>query len=115
MDLRQLLDGSHWSLLCFTPERAERLQVMLYEINVARGEALPITHIYFPPGVLWNGQQCNAVFIRKSDLDGRTLVAGLRQHFGYEYPEPQSDLFTLGVTEEDDALLDRVGLFGKKK
>jgi hypothetical protein len=46
---------------------------------------------------------------------GRGSACGLRKHFGYEYPEPTSDAFTLGVTPEDDELLDRVGLFGRRE
>jgi len=102
----------HWSFLCFTPERGDQLQAMLTEI--AENKTFPVSTIYFPPGVLWNGEECNAVFVPKSDLDRATLLRGLRRHLGYEAPGRTSDIFTLGVTPEDDEALDRVGLFGKK-
>jgi hypothetical protein len=113
--MREFLDGSHWSFLCFTPERAEKAMVMLCELIVETGQTLSIGRVYFPPGTLWNGRECNAMFVPKAQLAGSTLARGLRKHFGYENPEPESDVFTLGVTPEEDAALDRVGLFGQKK
>jgi hypothetical protein len=112
VDLRTLLDGSHWAFLCFTPERRGRLKAMFMEF-VGACYGLSVAAAHFPAGVLWNGEPCDAFFVPKKGLDPDTLVAGLRKHLGYENPDPGSNVFTLGVTPEDDAALDRVGLFGK--
>jgi hypothetical protein len=114
LELRKALDGSHWVFLCFTPERGEMLQVMIAEAIVAAGRTVELGHTYFPAGVLWNGRECNAVFVRKTELGREALERGLRKHFGYERPAAGNDIFTLGVTAEEDAALDRVGLFGRK-
>jgi hypothetical protein len=109
-----MFNGQHWVFLCFTPDRAEKLQNMIAELIVEGGAGLKVGYTHFPPGVLWNGEECFAVFIRKADVDRETLARGLRQHLGYERPNSDSDVFTLGVKPEDDAALDRVGLFGNK-
>jgi hypothetical protein len=109
------MNGSHWCFLCFTPDRLQLVHRMLSEISVANNRDTNAVAANFPPGVLWNKEACTAVFVPKGELDARTLRQGLRKHFGYECPEPHSDVFTLGVKPEDDALLDQVGLFGNKK
>jgi hypothetical protein len=113
--LDQFLGGRYWVFLCFTPDRVERLRVMLAEAVVATNITLELGVADFPPGVLWNGQPCRAFFVRKDQLRPALLVSGLRKHLGYELPDLTNDTFTLGVTAEDDARLDRVGLFGQKR
>jgi hypothetical protein len=113
-DFRDLLNGQHWLFLCFTPARYELCRTMLLEIIVATDKALSIGVAQIPPAVLWNGEACVALTVPKAQLPAATLAAGLRKHLGYECPEVDSDVFTLGVTPEDDAALSRVGLFGRK-
>jgi hypothetical protein len=117
--IESMLDGQHWLFLCFTPERYTKLCLMFAECQMfpeCRGVTRSATkHMHFPQGVLWNKEECHAYAVPKGLLPSTTLAAGLRKHFGYEYPEPTSGVFTLGVTAEDDAALSRVGLFGNKK
>jgi hypothetical protein len=96
-------------------ERLEKLTVMIAEAVLATGTTFQLGRVVFPPGVLWNGEACVACFVRKDQLGPAVLAAGLRKHLGYELPEPDSDVFTLGVTPEDDTRLERVGLFGQKR
>jgi hypothetical protein len=111
---RRAIDGSHWLFLCFTPERQKRCLEMLMEL-IAGGdrEGVLLGQVHVPAGVLWNGEECHAYAVPKSQLDGPALWRALREHFGYECPEPTSDIFTLGVKPEDDEALDRAGLFGR--
>jgi len=109
----ELLNGKQWVFLCFTRERLMKLKTMLCEAIVATNKGMHIGHIHFPTGVLWNGKGCEGFTVPKDELPWSLLSPGLWKHFGYEMPETTSDLFTLGVSPEDDAELDRVGLFRK--
>jgi hypothetical protein len=113
--VREFFSGRYWCFLAFTPERGEALKIMLAEAIAAAPGKVEFTHAHFPPGMLWNGEECHALFVVKDHLPRGVVVAGLHKHFGYECPDPASNIFTLGVTPEDDALLDRVGLFGRKE
>jgi hypothetical protein len=116
MSLRDLGNGQHWVFLCFTPERAETLNRLLSELIVARKQkGLEIGKAQIPAGVLWNGRPCTIVTLPKAQVTAAELGPKLHGHLGYELPEPTSDVFTLGVTPEEDAALDRVGLLGTRK
>jgi hypothetical protein len=104
---------SSWTFLVFTPQSGDALQGMLADLIVATGKGLKISHVHFPAGVLWNREECHAVFVPKADVSREALVRALRAHLGYEEPDSRSDIFTLGVKPADDAELDRVGLFGQ--
>ena len=56
----------------------------------------------------------HAFFVPKSQLDQASLEGGLLKRLGYERPAAGASVFALGVTEEEDAALDRLGLFGHK-
>jgi hypothetical protein len=111
VNLNELLNGSSVVFLVFTEERRETFFTMLEELG-AKTDIHKLRHVYFPPGILWNGGACHAVWIPKVQLDQAVLGRLLRQYFGFECPT--GDFFTLGVTDEDDEAFDRVGLFGKK-
>jgi hypothetical protein len=115
LTIEQCLDGTRWLFLCFTPERLERLGVMIGEAIKETGRAIEIGHCHIQSGVLWNGAECRAIVVAKDQIDRATLFAGLRKHFGYEMPADGDNVFTIGITPEEDALLDQVGLFGKGK
>jgi hypothetical protein len=111
-DLRDKLNGAHWVFLVFSPDRAEKLQAMIDDIAARKQRSLKCEHGYIPAGVLWNGRECNVVSTPVTELDRVALARGLRQYLGYERPNPDSNVFTLGVTAEEDEELDRVGLLG---
>jgi hypothetical protein len=113
-DVRRLFDGSRWAFLCFTPDRGDALQAMLADLIIATGKGLKVVHVHFPPGVLWNKEECHAIFVPKASVDREAFYRALREHLGYERPDASSDVFTLGVKPEDDAELDRVGLFSRR-
>jgi hypothetical protein len=113
---RDLMNGQHWVFLCFTPAVVESLQALLNELVAAGTRTVTFRHAYVPPGRLWNRRECNVIAVPKADVGYEDLAPGLRKHLGYECPDlATSDVFTLGVTPEEDAELDRVGLFGKRK
>src|SRR5262245_39886552 len=112
-ELKQYLGGTHWVFLCFLPDRWDAVQTMIAEWMVELNRDLTVTAIHFPAGVLWNGEECHTLTVPKADIPHELLARGLRKHFGYENPPTESDWFTLGVDMDDDAELDRVGLFGE--
>jgi hypothetical protein len=114
-DLRAIMNGRHWVFLCFSPAAVESLQALLNELVAAGNKTVTFRHAYIPPGRLWNRRECNVIAVPKADVGYEDLAPGLRKHLGYECPEATADVFTLGVTPEEDAELDRVGLFGKRK
>jgi hypothetical protein len=111
--MRALLDGQHFVFLCFLPGRAASLGKV---VAAAKGPGpVGLVHFSVPPGALWNGEACEVFAVPKSAVGRAALDRGLREHLGYEMPAAESDLFTLGVTPEDDAELGRVGLFGEAR
>jgi hypothetical protein len=134
---RPYCNSWHWWFLCFIPGGHEKLAATLAGHAAESGRGLRLVHahapgtppelfrgpgdewveafhVHFPPGVLWNGAECHAYFVPKSQLDRAALEGGLLKRLGYERPPAGASVFSLGVTGEDDAARDRLGLFGRK-
>lgn len=113
-NLRDVLKSpDNWLFLCFTSEARGTLQSMLGTLRQTGGWNGRIGLTEIPAGVLWNGEACLLSIIRRDALPSKALRSALRDFFGYENPDASANLFTLGVTPEDDEALSRVGLFGR--
>jgi hypothetical protein len=109
--LRSYLGGSHWCFLAFTPEQRDRLYLMIAENYWACADTAPsgkkvLKGVEFTPVnlLLWNGAECQALFVARDQWPPGVMEAGLRKHFGYECPDPDSNVFRPGGTPEEDAL-----------
>jgi hypothetical protein len=109
------MNDRHWIFLCFTRERFERLQAMIAEMATEMDRTLTAAQAKIGPGVLWNARPCELVAILKTRLDYPTLSRAMHKEFGYESVDPDCNVFTLGVTKEEDAAVERMGLFGDER
>jgi hypothetical protein len=88
---------------------------MLADLFGKGARRLSIRKAHFPAGVLWNRRECHTLFVPKAKLGREELGRGLREYLGYEALASEFDVFTLGVTPAEDAELDQVGPFGRKR
>ena len=102
---RDYAKGTHWVFLCYTKERFDRLCKVVAEQVLARDESVPVESGQLPAGFLGAQDPGVLVAVPKSAWGQDDLHAALREHFGYEQPDPRSDLFTLGIAAEDDEKL----------
>jgi hypothetical protein len=98
-----------WSFLCFTEEVWGDLEVMLNK-RLALGRGLHVTRVEIPGGTLPPfTESCHAVFVPKHEWDRHALHKALKEQFGYEDIDEDSDLFTLGVRSDHDSALGAAG------
>jgi hypothetical protein len=102
-----LRSGRYWVFACFTAEALQKCVEMLGELlHPCGADPRPLKTARWEAGeLLPMVDACCTVLVAKTDLPREALWPALRQHFGYENPSPDSDVFTLGISEAQDDLL----------
>jgi hypothetical protein len=97
--------GRYWVFVCCTAETLQKCGEMLEELLYARGtERRRLKIARWEAGELLPPlNACCSFLVRKTDLPREALWPALRQHLGYE--NPNGDVFTLGISEAQEARL----------
>jgi hypothetical protein len=97
----------YWTFACFTAESVHKCADMLDELLPPRCADRPgVKTVKWRAGELFPViDACCTVLVPKADLSHDELWPALRQYFGYEVPDPDSVVFTLGIRTAQDDLL----------
>jgi hypothetical protein len=97
----------YWTFICFTPKALQQCVKMLAAMLPPRSvDDISVKAAEWRAGELFPAiDACCTILVPKTDLSHDALWPALRQHFGYENPDHDAVVFTLGIRTAQDDLL----------